>query len=172
MTASNIKATTLTLTVGNNVSASWNYKQLTPTVGSCTAGGRDNADSINVTGLEAGTAYKFRAYSGSTGCGTIMATSTTFLTAPPKVTGLSVTELDGKLALSWTAQKSATSYKIQWKSGTQDWDATNRQTTSATLAKDISLTNATQYTIGWRRRTRMPPANGRTRPPARRAARR
>ena len=146
-TASNIKATTVTMTVGNNVSNSWNYKQLTPTVGSCTSGGRGNADSINVTGLEAGTAYKFRAYSGSIGCGTVMATSATFLTAPPKVTGLSVTELDGKLALSWTAQKSATSYKIQWKSGTQDWDATNRQTTATTLSKDISLTNATQYTI-------------------------
>ena len=63
------------------------------------------------------------------------------------MTGLSVTALDGKLSLSWTAQKSATSYKIQWKSGTQDWDATNRQTTSTTLSKDISLTNATQFTV-------------------------
>ena len=52
------------------------------------------------------------------------------------------------LDVSWTAQAGASSYKIQWKSGSQDWDATNRQATSTTASKTLTgLTNGTDYVV-------------------------
>ena len=71
---------------------------------------------------------------------------------PGKVTGLSVTEGDEELVLSWTAVSGATGYKVQWKSGTEtfaDAATDGRQhvvsggaTTTSTIA---GLTNGTQY---------------------------
>ena len=74
------------------------------------------------------------------------------VTTPGKVTGLSVTEGDEELVLSWTAVSGATGYKVQWKSGTEtfaDAATDGRQhvvsggaTTTSTIA---GLTNGTQY---------------------------
>ena len=78
-----------------------------------------------------------------------MATASSFTTNLAKVAGVTVAPRDTELAVSWTAVTGATSYKIQWKSGTtQDWDAANRQTTATTTSTTLTgLTNNTQYTI-------------------------
>ena len=149
LVASNVESTTLTLTISTLLQSTWHFRHITPTIGTCHSNSGNNNKSANVQGLEAGTNYKFQSYA-RVGCPSlhISATSATILTKAAKVTGLSVNPLDTRLALSWTAQKSATSYKIQWKSGTEDWDATNRQTTSTSTSKTLTtLTNATQYSI-------------------------
>ena len=71
--------------------------------------------------------------------------------APGQVTGVSVTAQPGRLAVSWTAVSGADGYKVQWKSGTQDYDAATREravgggaTTSDTIP---NLTAGTAYTV-------------------------
>ena len=67
---------------------------------------------------------------------------------------------DGELALSWTApsnqsatpiKSSIVQYQVQWKSGSEDWDATNRQAVSELpphLTHTIGgLTGGTAYTV-------------------------
>ena len=46
-----------------------------------------------------------------------------------RVTGLTVTPGDARLVVNWTAVDNATGYKVQWKSGGQDYNTTNRQFT-------------------------------------------
>ena len=44
-----------------------------------------------------------------------------------QVTGVSVTEQPGKLVVSWTAAPNATGYKVQWKSGAENYDDSRQQ---------------------------------------------
>ncbi len=69
--------------------------------------------------------------------------------APGQVTGVTVTPGVGSLAVSWTAVTGATGYKVQWKSGSQNYDATNRQATVGAVTSHTipSLTAGTQYTV-------------------------
>ena len=67
-----------------------------------------------------------------------------------RVTGVSVTSGNAQLAVNWTAVDNATGYKVQWKSGGQDYNTGDRQftvpsgtTTSHTIT---SLANGTEYT--------------------------
>ena len=67
-----------------------------------------------------------------------------------RVTGLSVTSGNARLAVNWTAVDNATGYKVQWKSGGQDYNTGDRQftvisgtTTSHTIT---GLANGTEYT--------------------------
>ena len=76
------------------------------------------------------------------------------LRPPGRVSGLSVTEGNAQLALSWSAVGGATGYKVQWKSGTQTFaDAATdaRQyvvSSGTTTAHTITgLTNGTPYTV-------------------------
>ena len=46
-----------------------------------------------------------------------------------RVTGVSVTSGNAQLVVNWTAVDNATGYKVQWKSGGQDYNTTNRQAT-------------------------------------------
>ena len=68
-----------------------------------------------------------------------------------RVTGVSVTPGDARLAVNWTAVDNATGYKVQWKSVGQDYNTGDRQftipsgtTTSHTIT---SLANGTEYTV-------------------------
>ena len=76
------------------------------------------------------------------------------LPPPGRVSGLSVTEGNAQLALSWSAVGGATGYKVQWKSGTETFaDAATdaRQyvvSSGTTTAHTITgLTNGTPYTV-------------------------
>ena len=55
------------------------------------------------------------------------------------------------LTVSWAAATGAGSYKVQWKSGSQNWDGTARQNTvsggSATTSKITGLAGGTEYTV-------------------------
>ena len=68
-----------------------------------------------------------------------------------RVTGVSVTSGNAQLVVNWTAVDNATGYKVQWKSGGQDYNTTNRQATvtpgSTTSHTITGLTNGTEYTV-------------------------
>ena len=98
--------------------------------------------------LSSGTSYTITAYSDSS-CATKL-TSLDFTTLPAKVAGVTATARVVSLEVGWTAETGSApvSYKVQWKSGAQNWDATNRQVvTTRTYTTLTGLTNATQYTI-------------------------
>ena len=101
-----------------------------------------------VTGKSSGTGYTLTAYSDSS-CNTKL-TSLDFTTLPAKVAGVTATARNTSLGVSWTVEtgSAAVSYKVLWKSGPQNWDATNREvTTTKTSATLTGLTNDTAYTI-------------------------
>ena len=68
-----------------------------------------------------------------------------------RVTGLTVTPGDARLVMNWTAVDNATGYKVQWKSGGQDYNTGNRQftvTSGSTTSHTITgLANGTEYTV-------------------------
>ena len=68
-----------------------------------------------------------------------------------QVTGLTVTPGNTQLMINWTAVGNATGYKVQWKSGSQNYDTTDRQATialgSTTSHTITGLVNATRYTV-------------------------
>ena len=68
-----------------------------------------------------------------------------------QVTGLTVTSGNAQLAVNWTAVGNATGYKVQWKSGSQDYNTGNRQftvTSGSTTSHTITgLANGTEYTV-------------------------
>ena len=144
LTASSIEATSATLGLAN-YSGNWYYKYTTPSGGQCSTAVSGASTSVTLT---SGTSYTFKAYSDSNCTSTNELDSTTLLTKPGKAAGVSATAGNTSLAVSWTATTGAASYKIQWKSGTQEYDATNRQTTSTTASKTLStLVNGTAYTL-------------------------
>ena len=61
---------------------------------------------------------------------------------------VTVTPGTGSLALSWSAAANATGYKVQWKSGTQNYDTGDRQATAGTTSHTLSsLTAGTAHTV-------------------------
>ena len=68
-----------------------------------------------------------------------------------RVTGLTVTPGDARLAMNWTAVDNATGYKVQWKSGGQGYNTGDRQftvTSGSTTSHTITgLANGTEYTV-------------------------
>ena len=68
-----------------------------------------------------------------------------------KVTGVMLTPGDGELAVAWVPLANATGYEVQWKSGGQSYNTSDRQATIAsgsTASHTISsLTNGTTYTV-------------------------
>ena len=73
------------------------------------------------------------------------------VTAPAQVMGLMVEPGDMQLVVNWTAVDNATGYKVQWKSGVQDYNTGDRQATvtsgSTTTYTIPNLTNGTEYTV-------------------------
>ena len=68
-----------------------------------------------------------------------------------QVTGVVLTPGDGELAVEWAPLANATGYEVQWKSGGQSYNTSDRQATVAsgsTASHTISsLTNGTTYTV-------------------------
>ncbi len=109
--------------------------------------------SHTIPSLTAGTQYTVRVIATKTnaddGTPSAEVTGTPKAAAPAKVTGVSVSAGVGTLDVSWTAVTGATGYKVQWKSGAQNYDATNRQATVGAVTSHTipSLTAGTQYTV-------------------------
>ena len=67
---------------------------------------------------------------------------------PAQVTGVRVAPGDGELTVSWNAVTGASGYKVQWKSGTQGYDAARRQAAATTASHTIpNLAAGTAYTV-------------------------
>ena len=66
----------------------------------------------------------------------------------PQVRGVSVTPGTGELVVSWTAATNADGYKVQWKSGSENYDAADRQAVATGTTHTIAnLSAAAEYTI-------------------------
>ena len=107
----------------HNYTSSWYYKQTAPGTGSCSAAPShtNGTTSVDLTGLQQETPYTYKAYSDSNCSGDSFATAS-FTTRPGKVAGVQVTPRDQALAVSWDARNHVLHYKVQWKSGNQNWD--------------------------------------------------
>ena len=67
---------------------------------------------------------------------------------PGKATIDSVTAGVGTLSVSWGFVSDVTGYKVQWKSGTQNWDPVNRQRTVTNgTSTTLTLTSGTTYVV-------------------------
>ena len=68
-----------------------------------------------------------------------------------QVMGVTITPGDAQLVVNWTAVDHATGYKVQWKSGGQDYNTDDRQavipSVSTTTYAIPNLTNGTEYTV-------------------------
>ncbi len=108
--------------------------------------------SHKIPDLTAGTTYTVR----------VIATRATFedseasdsATGVPKApqpdapTNVQVTALVDSLEVSWDAVTGATGYKVQWKSGSQAYNTTDRQTSVTGVSHKIpGLTGGTAYTV-------------------------
>ena len=79
------------------------------------------------------------------------ATSVTATPATAQVMGARVAPGNAQLVVTWTAVENATGYVVQWKSGSQGYNAGDRQATvtsgSTTSYTIPGLTNGTEYTV-------------------------
>ena len=105
------------------------------------------ATTYSHTGLFAGATRTYRVSAiNPSGIGSASATAFA-TTAPAQVMGLMVEPGDMQLEVNWTAVDNATGYKVQWKSGVQDYNTGDRQATvtsgSTTTYTIPNLTNCT-----------------------------
>ena len=131
-------------------------RQATVTTGTTT--------SHTITGLANGTPYTVQVSatrtSANDGPPSDEMTGTPFTTPPPppppvtdlaQVLGVSVAPGNAQLVVTWTAVDNATGYTVQWTSGGQGYNTTNRQatvTTGSTTSHTITgLANGTEYTV-------------------------
>ena len=102
-------------------------------------------DTVSLTHSAASTDTK---YSGIAIAG-VMVTVNDNDTA--QVMGVRLTPGDAQMVVEWTAVDNATGYKVQWKSGAQDFNTGDRQYTvtsgSITSHTIHNLTNGTEYTV-------------------------
>ena len=110
--------------------------------------------SHTITGLTAGTEHTVRVIATKENADDAPAsdevTGTPRAVTPAQVTGLEVVPGTNRLVVSWTAVSGAGGYKVQWKSGEEDY-ATSRQaviTAGATTSHTITGLNAgTEYAV-------------------------
>ena len=120
--------------------------------------------SHTITGLANGTEYTVQVSATRTGANdgppSDEMTGTPFTTPPPppppvtdlaQVMGVGVAPGNAQLVVTWTAVDTATGYTVQWMSGSQGYNAGDRQATvtsgSTTRYTIPSLTNGTAYTV-------------------------
>ena len=110
--------------------------------------------TFNLSGLDGNTDYDVEASLESDfSAGVVAETLTTSPVEPSKPTSLNVVPFDGSLLISWNAPSddggdSIIDYRVQWKSGTQGWDAVNRQVTETGTSTAVpNLTNGVEYTL-------------------------
>ena len=155
LAASSIEATTATLTITDHT-GDWYYKYTSPSGGTCST--KQSGTTANLTQLSTGTTYTFKAYSNSS-CSTVIATAADFLTKPGKPISVHAVGMDESIRITGImGDVSYTHIVAQWKSGTKDWDATNRQKVKNKYFPGVpgergneitltGLTNDTSYTV-------------------------
>ena len=110
--------------------------------------------SYTITGLNAGTEYAVRVIAtrinADDGSPSVEVTGIPKASAPPQVTDVQVAMGIEQLEVSWTALPDADGYKVQWKSGDEQYDDTRQAVISGgeTVRHAIpSLTPGTEYTV-------------------------
>ena len=150
LTASDITATTATLTL-SNWSEAWSYKdgQKGHYI-SCTNVAAGTSE-VSLSGLTPGRDYLVDAYNAHncpiTGNPYPRLDSVTFTALLHKVEGVSVTAGDASLTVDWTARSNVTGYHVQWKSGTEDWSSDRQSDATTTSATISNLTGGAPYTV-------------------------
>ena len=137
----------------NGHSGTWHLQVDGGSTSSCTA--QSGSTAVNLADLTPAANYAITAWretfsncKGPPSVGTL--TGTVFTTRPGKVTDLTATAgSDASIDLSWTAAAGATRYKVQWKSGAEDWSSTRqvRATTNSHTLTKSTVTANTAYTI-------------------------
>ena len=144
LSAGSVATTTATLTIANHA-GNWHYKYTSPAGGQCSA--VQTGASAGVTNLKPNTSYTFAAYSEGSCSTTALATAAAFTTRAAKVTGVRVNTRNTELKVSWNAVEGAASYKVQWKSGTQEYGSSRQATATGTGHTITGLTNNTLYNV-------------------------
>ena len=110
--------------------------------------------SYTITGLNAGTEYAVRVIAtrinADDGSPSVEVTGIPKASAPPQVTDVQVAMGIEQLEVSWTALPDADGYKVQWKSGDEQYDDTRQAVISggeAVRHAIPSLTAGTEYTV-------------------------
>ena len=115
------------------------------------AGG--NTTIHKISGLTPGTTYAIRVIATHTTTAGNSAPSDEVMvtSATTKPTNVRVTSGPGQLIVAWTEATGATGYKVQWKSGQQTYNTSDRQATvsgmSTTTYTIENLTLGTTYTV-------------------------
>ena len=109
--------------------------------------------SSSIMGLTGGVTYAVRVIAYNADGGGVpsqSATGTAKHPKPNKVGGVSVTEQVEQLQVTWSALQYATGYKVQWKSGSENWSSSRTNTVSGgSSSRTIisSLTAGTRYSV-------------------------
>ena len=155
LVASSVTHNSATLTISNHTGGWW-YKKTSPTpAGACTAR-TSSQPTAALTGLAAGTAYTYKAYSASGCADANEIASETFTTVPAAPTGVSAAPGNAQVTVSFTPPSGATSYEYQEKtlptgacgtSGYGNWTgvATNAGTGGTRFIVRAPLVNDTRY---------------------------
>ena len=69
------------------------------------------------------------------------------LVAPGKVTGVMVDAGVGELTVSWSAVTGASKYRVQWKSGSEEYDSAREQLATETSYTIQDLVGGTEYSV-------------------------
>ncbi len=138
----------------------WQYRQKTAGAawGAWTniAGSGPSTVNHEVGSLVNGTAYAFQVRAvnpagAGVGSAEVMATPTEAVQAAPgQVTGVSAAAGPKRLTVAWSAVSGATGYKVQWKSGSENFDATRQAEVSgggSTSYVIVNLEAGTAYTV-------------------------
>ena len=75
------------------------------------------------------------------------ATGTTNPGPPGKATGVSVTPSVRTLSVSWTAVTGTSGYKVQWKSGSENWSSSRQNDETGTTSTISNLNSGTTYVV-------------------------
>ena len=151
LTASAVEAAAATLAIGNWPGAWW-HRQVSPSVGTCSAAVSAGTSTADLTGLSGNTWHSYRAY-GFGGCNAGLA-DLRFLTKPGKPTGLTATAGEGSGTLTLSAAVSGDGSVTKWQYAQKvgvgafgDWtDIPN--SASTTLSHSVSgLDDGTGYEL-------------------------
>ncbi len=146
LAGSAITATTATLTISSHT-GDWYYKHTSPMGGTCSSA--QTGPTASLTDLSTNTSYTYKAYSDS-GCSTLLATAAAFTTRLGPPANVALEARNARIGVSWDAKTGATGYKVQWKSGNEEYGSARQNTISggSSTSSDISsLTNDTTYTV-------------------------
>ena len=103
--------------------------------------------SHTIPNLTGGTEYTVRVSATKPKAPDNFSTEETGTAGLTQVTGVQVTAGTRELAVTWTAVSGATGYKVQWKSGRQAYNTTDRQATTNGTNHTITSLSSAAYTL-------------------------